>query len=121
MDIENAINQNDRLQAFAANVIWVDNHLDEQVSEPYKVMPLAQDWARVAKVIEEAGEAIAELIGMTGQNPRKGITSDQDKLLGELADTALTAIYAMQHFTKDVRTTWYILTDKSAYHRKRMS
>lgn len=48
-----------------------DEWLDGSVSHYYKLEPLAQDWARVAKVSEEVGEAIAELIAATGQNPRK--------------------------------------------------
>ncbi|WP_198541291.1 MazG-like family protein, partial [Parafrankia soli] len=44
------------------------------------------------KVVEELGEAVAALIGMTGQNPRKGVTHTQADLLGELYDVALTAL-----------------------------
>lgn len=103
-------------EELATAVHRLDAHLDRDVAERYQGQPLAQDWARVAKVVEEAGEAIAELIGMTGQNPRKGITSDEDKLLGELADVALTGIYAMQHFTKDSTRTLDLLLAKAKYH-----
>lgn len=78
--------------------IW----LDETVSQEYKNQPLAQHWARVAKTKEEKGEAIEELILWTGQNPRKPVNSAAyDRMLSELADTALTAMLAIQHFTKD--------------------
>lgn len=94
----------------------LDEHLDRDVAHTYQGQPLAQDWARVAKVVEEAGEAIAELIGMTGQNPRKGVTSNVERLLSELADVALTGLYAIQHFTKDADRTLALLLDKTIYH-----
>jgi hypothetical protein len=84
--------------------------LDGAVAETYQGQPLAQDWARVAKVMEEAGEAIAALIACTGQNPRKGVCGTQDDMLSELADTAMTAIFGIQHFTKDARQTWAIVS-----------
>ena len=86
-----------------------DVWLDGDVSRPYKGQPLAQHWARVAKVAEEVGEAIEALIGVTGQNPRKGVCADEGDLLAELADTALTAILAIQHFTKDAGQTDRVL------------
>lgn len=46
------------------------------------------------KVVEELGEAVAALIGMVGQNPRKGVTHTEADLLGELFDVALTAYVA---------------------------
>ena len=64
-----------------------------------------EDSMRVMKVGEEAGEAIAAYIGMVGQNPRKGVTHTQDDLLKELADVAITALCAMQHFTQDEAVT----------------
>lgn len=85
--------------------IW----LDRDAAATYQDQPLGQDWARVAKVAEEVGEAIEALIAMTGQNPRKGVCGTQGDLLGELADTALTAMLAIQHFTKDVTQTWDVI------------
>ena len=90
----------------------IDVWLDDQVSDTYKAQPLAQDWARVAKAGEEHGEAIAALIGMTGQNPRKGFTHDRGDLFKELSDIAATAILAMQHFTKDTAITASILNER---------
>jgi len=94
-----------------------DQYLDEEVSYLYKQSILAQDWARVAKIGEEAGEAIAQLILWTGQNPRKGQDPEAfTRLLDELADTAMTAIYAIQHFTKDTEYTEQVLKDAMAKH-----
>jgi hypothetical protein len=91
-----------RLLAIIRNVdLW----LDAEVAGEYAAQPLGQDWARVAKTAEEVGEAIAALIAMTGQNPRKGVCGTLDDLLGELGDTAVTAIFAIQHFTKNEAET----------------
>ena len=57
----------------------------------------AQMWGRVAKVAEEAGEAISALIGATGQNPRKGVTHDIRDVERELFDVAATALCAVAH------------------------
>ncbi len=84
----------------------VDEHLDAKVAQQYKDQPLAQDWARVAKLSEEIGEAVSELIQWTGQNPRKGENpAARARMMSELADVALGAIYAIQHFTKDLSET----------------
>lgn len=97
-----------------------DNYLDDNVSAIYLAQPLAQDWARIAKIIEELGEAIQAFIGMTGQNPRKGISDTEEHMLEELADTALTAMYAIQHFTKDKTRTRFILDARHALHLDRI-
>ena len=68
---------------------WLDNNTT--LSE-------YEDAMRVMKVGEECGEAIAAYIGMTGQNPRKGITHTQSDLCLELADVAITAMCAIAHF-----------------------
>lgn len=89
-----------------------DVHLDEHVSDEYKEQPLAQDWARVCKVIEELGECIAELILFTGQNPRKKHlrTIQPIHVLEEFADVACTCLFGIQHFTKDTAYTEAIVT-----------
>lgn len=71
-----------------------------------------EDAMRVMKLMEEAGEAAAAYIGVTGQNPRKGVTHTQDDLLNELADVAITALCAMQHFTQDEAVTRAYLASK---------
>lgn len=90
-------------------VAVVDKHLDEGASDSYQAQPLAKDWARVAKTVEEAGEAVEALIAWTGQNPRKGVCGTEDELLAELADVTFTAILAIQHFTKDHARTAEVL------------
>jgi hypothetical protein len=84
----------------------IDNWLDEKPGIDYSDQPLAQDWARVAKITEEAGEAIAELILWTGQNPRKPQDPEaKERMLKELCDVILTGWLALQHFTKDAEET----------------
>lgn len=97
------------LDRVLAIIRTVDEWLDAEVSAGYQGQPLAQDWARVAKVAEETGEAVDALVGCTGQNPRKGHYGDVDDLLGELADVAMTAMFAIQHFTKDETRTGAVI------------
>lgn len=73
-----------------------------------------EDSMRVLKLVEEAGEAAAAYIGMVGQNPRKGVTHTRDDLLNELADVAITALCAMQHFTQNATVTRGMLAAKVA-------
>lgn len=71
-----------------------------------------EDAMRVMKIGEEFGEAVEAYIGMTGQNPRKGVTHTQTDLLNELADVAVTALCAMQHFTQNATVTRGMLAAK---------
>ena len=83
-----------------------DMWLDEAVPASYQDQPLAQDWARVAKISEEVREAIGELISMSQQNPRKGYDPEAyPKFLKEMGDVIITAILGIQHFTKDTYVT----------------
>jgi hypothetical protein len=103
------------------SVEQVDHWLDAKVGVAYAGHPLAQHWARVAKITEEQGEAIAELILWTGQNPRKGQDPEAlERLLNELADTALTAVYALQHFTKNTDVTEEFLRIAQERHVSRV-
>ena len=91
-------------------IVRADAWLDHGAFPDYQFMSLAQDWARVAKISEEHGEAIAQLILATGQNPRKGKVPEAfERMLAELGDVALTAILAIQHFTKDADETEQVL------------
>ena len=97
----------------------LDQILDDGVGATYKVAPLAQDWARIAKIAEELGEAVQIFIGITGQNPRKGVHATHDELRKELLDTAATAILATQHFFKD-ENVWAMLEKHMIYLHDRM-
>jgi hypothetical protein len=99
---------------------YVDNWLDDEIPKHYRDQPLAQDWARISKVIEELGEAVSAMIGATGQNPRKGITHHGDDILNELADVVMTGILAINHFTKDTNMTRDVLRKKQEFIYRRM-
>lgn len=58
----------------------------------------AAAWGRISKVSEECGEVIEAFIGVTGQNPRKGIHGCIDDVVEELLDVAVTALAAVEHF-----------------------
>lgn len=98
---------------------WMNKQLDENVSQVYKDQPLAQHWARVAKASEEVGEAIDALIGVTGQNPRKGIYGSHTDLFAELADVALSAMYALAHFDNDLDVIG-VVQARAQYHKARV-
>lgn len=71
---------------------WIDDTPANRSRDPEAAL-----WTRVAKVIEEAGEAVAALIGVTGQNPRKGVTHTINDVRDELLDVAVTALAAVEH------------------------
>ncbi|WP_405673736.1 hypothetical protein OG848_31920 [Streptomyces canus] len=54
---------------------------------------------RLIKVAEEAGEASAAYIGMTGQNPRKGTTHAPADVADELCDVIIAAAVALNAFS----------------------
>ncbi|RJL24473.1 MazG-like family protein [Bailinhaonella thermotolerans] len=54
---------------------------------------------RIMKIGEEYGEAAAAYIGVTGQNPRKGVHATPDDLAAELCDVAVTALVALTTVT----------------------
>ena len=71
---------------------WLDESQGDRDAE-------AVLWGRVAKVTEEAGEAIAAIIGATGQDPRLnpfvGSTHGYDDVVDGLFDVAMTAVEHM--------------------------
>ena len=54
---------------------------------------------RLMKLSEETGEVMQAYIGMTGQNPRKGITHTAADVADELCDVIVTAMVALHQFT----------------------
>lgn len=88
----------------------VDAFLDSHRSPDYLAQPLANDWARVTKVCEEAGEVWKALSKRTGENYRKGVCATEDELLGELGDCVSAAMLGIQHRTKDTAVTWAVVS-----------
>ena len=69
---------------------WIDDANSERDPE-------AATWSRLAKITEEAGEVVSAYIGVTGQNPRKGVTHTLSDVEEELLDVAVTALAALEH------------------------
>jgi hypothetical protein len=71
--------------------------LDENSELPTDINKLM----RVIKLSEEIGEVSQALIGVTGQNPRKGVTHTWDDVHAELCDVILTAMVALRTLTPE--------------------
>lgn len=50
---------------------------------------------RVWKIFEEAGEVAQAVTGMTGQNPRKGVTHTEEDVQAEICDVIFTGMVAL--------------------------
>jgi NTP pyrophosphatase (non-canonical NTP hydrolase) len=57
--------------------------------------------AQLLKLSEEVGEVAAAYLGVTGLNPRKGVTHTRDDLVNEVADVIITASVAIVRLTGD--------------------
>ncbi|MFE2422201.1 MazG-like family protein [Streptomyces hokutonensis] len=58
---------------------------------------------RILKLSEEVGEVSQAVIGVTGQNPRKGVTHTWDDVQAELCDVVITALIALRTLTPDTQ------------------
>ena len=74
----------------ARTVAWLDT---ANGSGPHEIA------VRVMKIAEETGEAVSAYIGLTGANPRKGVTADPDDLAAELCHVVLAALIALATIT----------------------
>lgn len=61
---------------------------------------------RILKITEEAGEVSQAYIGMTGQNPRKGVTHTREDVADELCDVAITALTALASVVDNPETVF---------------
>ncbi len=76
---------------------WID---DEQPGLGPRAEALSAELLlhrRIVKLLEENGEVAEALIGVTGANPRKGVTHTWAQLQAELLDVAVTALAAWEH------------------------
>jgi NTP pyrophosphatase (non-canonical NTP hydrolase) len=71
--------------------------LDEASGLP----PGEQRLLRILKLSEEVGEVGGAVIGVTGQNPRKGVTHSWEDVQSELCDVMITAMVALRTLTPD--------------------
>lgn len=67
---------------------------------------------RILKIAEEYGEAAAAWVGVSGQNPRKGVTHTRQDVVDELGDVAFTALVAAASLGFDARTVLTRVADK---------
>ncbi|QFQ96797.1 hypothetical protein F9278_11830 [Streptomyces phaeolivaceus] len=58
---------------------------------------------RMLKLQEEVGEVAQAVIGVTGQNLRKGTTHTWEDVQSELCDVVVTALIALRALTPDAR------------------
>lgn len=81
--------------------------------------PEALTWGRLAKLQEEAGEVVAAFIGVTGQNPRKGITHTMDNVQDEVLDVIITGLAALEHLTGNRGDALQMLFERVEYIKAR--
>jgi hypothetical protein len=74
-------------------VTWLD--------ENSPLTPEADRLLRIMKIGEEVGETNQAVIGVLGQNPRKGVTHTWEDVHAELSDVILTAMVALSTLTPD--------------------
>ncbi|MEW2287457.1 MazG-like family protein [Streptomyces sp. NPDC047841] len=60
---------------------------------------------RLIKLTEEVGEVGQAYVGLTGQNPRKGVTHTAADVADELCDVIVTAAVALHSFSPDPAAT----------------
>ncbi|OLT18575.1 hypothetical protein BJF79_48105 [Actinomadura sp. CNU-125] len=65
------------------------------------LLPGIDEQTLILKIAEEYGEAVQAYIGVTGQNPRKGVHGTRDDVRDELADVIITAGIALVALTGD--------------------
>jgi NTP pyrophosphatase (non-canonical NTP hydrolase) len=79
-------------------VDWLDAH-SEGAAETAALL-------RVLKLSEEVGEVGEALIGVLGQNPRKGVTHTWADVHSELCDVILSAMVALATLTPDASSVF---------------
>ncbi|MFT2020505.1 MazG-like family protein [Streptomyces sp. 796.1] len=67
--------------------------------------PAEERALRLLKLAEETGEVMSAYTGLTGQNPRKGVTHGRADVAAELCDVILTAAVALYGFSDDPAAT----------------
>jgi NTP pyrophosphatase (non-canonical NTP hydrolase) len=65
--------------------------------------PETEKLVRIMKLTEETGEVTQAVMGVMGQNRRKGFTHTWDDVQAELCDVMFTAMIALCTLTPDAR------------------
>ena len=76
--------------------------LDQGSSLPADTKTMLQ----ILKITEEAGEVAEALIGVTGQNPRKGYSHTWRDVESELCDVVITAMVALTRVNPAARSVF---------------
>jgi NTP pyrophosphatase (non-canonical NTP hydrolase) len=76
-------------------VAWLDRNSE--------LPPETKTILQILKITEEAGEVAEALIGVTGQNPRKGFSHTWRDVENELCDVIVTAMVALTRVNPDAR------------------
>jgi NTP pyrophosphatase (non-canonical NTP hydrolase) len=97
-----------------ADITVIDQWIDDSTASEFRDNTVLALYGRTVKVAEECGEVAQAIIGVTGQNPRKGKTHSIDDVKAELADVVVTALCAIQHITKDGQATTNAVIVKQA-------
>lgn len=96
-------------EQLAALSEWIDRHNAHKPEQQ-------QLWERTAKVGEEFGEVVAEMILLTNQNPRKPAPDDEhevrNRVIDELLDVAVTALGAVEHMIDNTGSSLAMLRFK---------
>jgi NTP pyrophosphatase (non-canonical NTP hydrolase) len=89
------------------DVTWdTVDRLVEWLDRSSALPPETDKLLRLLKLSEEVGEVAQAVIGVTGQNPRKGVTHTWDDVTAELCDVILTAMVALSTVTPDARAVF---------------
>lgn len=78
-------------------------------------------WRRVMKVAEETGEVTEALLGLLGENPRKGRTHSPADLRKELFDVALAALGAAAYLDGNTTNVEAMFRDHAIRVRDRLA
>jgi NTP pyrophosphatase (non-canonical NTP hydrolase) len=76
--------------------------LDQGSTLPEETKTILQ----ILKITEEAGEVAEALIGVTGQNPRKGFSHSWQDVENELCDVVITAMVALTRVNPEARAVF---------------
>lgn len=76
-------------------VAWLDRNSE--------LSPETKTILQILKITEEAGEVAQALIGVTGQNPRKGFSHSWRDVENELCDVIVTAMVALARVSPEAR------------------
>lgn len=82
-------------QALSDDVTAISRLIDD--SYPAGLDAETRRWRRCLKTAEEVGELTEALLGLVGENPRKGVTHEMAQVRKELFDVALAALGAVAH------------------------